>query len=135
MVLCSYPFTIIEKGFLKAKLQETAPKKEEIFISFVSAHYISFNSKSISITANVKDNKSKKVFDKCKVIHTLKQPKNLLRSLIKAKFQTCISEKYGLYLYECKDFRCNRLYRYECKDFRCNLCAWYIILYKNVQVS
>ena len=55
----------------------------------------------------------KKVFDKCNVIHALKQPKNLLRLLNKAKVQNCISKKYGLY-------------RYECKDSRCNLCASYI---------
>ena len=73
---------------------------------------------SISITANsllsnVKDSKLKKVFDKCKVIHALKQPKNLLRLLNRPKVQNCISEKHGLY-------------RYECKDSRCNLCASYI---------
>ena len=55
----------------------------------------------------------KKAFDKCKVIQILKQPKNLLRLLNKPKVQNCISEKYGLY-------------RYECKDSRCNLCASYI---------
>ena len=48
-----------------------------------------------------------------KVTHPLKQPKNLLRLLCKPKVQTCISEKYGLY-------------RYECKDSRCSLCASYI---------
>ena len=55
----------------------------------------------------------KKVFDKCKVIYALKQPKNLLRLLKRLKVQNCISEKHGLY-------------RYECKDSRCNLCASYI---------
>ena len=112
---CSYPLTIIEKTFFNAKLQEPSPKKEEIVIRFVSTHYSNFDSKSISITANsllsnAKDNRLKKVFDKCKVIHALKQPKNLLRLSSKPNVQTCISEKYGLY-------------RYECKDSRCNLCA------------
>ena len=51
--------------------------------------------------------KLKKGFDKCKVIHTLKQPKNLLRLLNRPKVQNCISEKHGLYRYECKDPRCN----------------------------
>ena len=51
---------------------------------FVSTHCSNFDSKSISITANsllsnVKDNRLKKVYNKCKVIHALKQPKNLLR--------------------------------------------------------
>ena len=55
----------------------------------------------------------KKVFDKCKVIYALKQPKNLLRLLKRLKVQNCISEKHGLY-------------RYECKDSCCNLCASYI---------
>ena len=78
------------------------PRAEEIVTSFVSTHYSNFDSRSISITANsllsnVKDNKLKKVFDKCKVIHALKQPKNLLCLLNKPKVQTCISEKYGLY--------------------------------------
>ena len=86
LLLCSYPLTIIEKAFLNTKLQGPAPKKEEVVILFVSTHYSNFDSKSIPITANsllsnVKDNRFKKVFDKCKVIHTLKQPKNLLRLL------------------------------------------------------
>ena len=34
------------------------------------------------------------VFDKCKVIHALKQTKNLLCLLRKSKVQNCISEKY-----------------------------------------
>ena len=56
--------------------------------------------KSISIAANsllnnVKDKKLKKVFDTCKVIHALKQPKNLLRLLSKPKVQNCISENHG----------------------------------------
>ena len=67
----------------------------------------------------MKDNRLKKVFGKCKVTRAVKQPKNLLHLLSKPKVQTCISEKYGLY-------------RYECKDSRCNLCASYI---QNVQVS
>ena len=61
----------------------------------------------------MKDSKLKKVFDKCKVTHALKQPKNLLRLLNRPKVQNCISEKHGLY-------------RYDCKDSRCNLCASYI---------
>ena len=87
---CSYPLKIIEKTFFNAKLQGPAPKKEEIVIPFVSTHYSNFDSKSISITANsllsnVKDSKLKKVFDKCKVIHALKQPKNLLHLLNRPK--------------------------------------------------
>ena len=84
LLSCSYPLTIIEKAFFNAKLQGPAPKKEELVIPLVSTHYSNFDSKSISITvnsllSNVKDNRLKKVFDKCKVIHALKQPKNLLR--------------------------------------------------------
>ena len=41
----------------------------------------------------------KKVFDKCKLIHALKQPKNLLRLFSKPKVQNCIYKKYGLYRY------------------------------------
>ena len=61
----------------------------------------------------MEDNKLKKVFDKCKVIHALKQPKNVLSLLSKLKIQTGISEKYDLY-------------RYECKISRCILCGLYI---------
>ena len=97
----SYPLTVIEKVFFNAKLPGPTPKKEEIVIPFVSTHS-NFDSKSISITAssllsNVKDNKLKKVLDKCKIIHALKQPKNLLRLQNRPKVQNCISEKYGLY--------------------------------------
>ena len=118
LISCSYPLTIIEKALFKAKLQGPVPKKEGTVIPFVSSHYSNFDSKSISITpssllSNVKDSKLRKVFDKCKVMHTLKQPKNLLRLLSKPKVQNCIFGKYGLY-------------RYECKDSRCHLCALYI---------
>ena len=56
-----------------------APKKGEILIPFVSTHCSNFDLKIISISANsllgnVKHNRLKKVFDKCKVIHALKQP-------------------------------------------------------------
>ena len=64
------------------------PNKIKIVIPFVSKHYSNFNTKTISITTNslscnVKDNKLKKVFDKYKVIHALKQPKDLLYLLSK----------------------------------------------------
>ena len=76
LLSCSYPLTIVEKAFFNAKLQERAPVKEEIVILFVSTYYSNFNSKSISITANsllsnVKGDRLKKVFDKCKVMHAL----------------------------------------------------------------
>ena len=92
---CSYPLIIIEKVFFNIKLQGPAPKKEELVILFVSTHYSNFDSKSISLTtnsllSNVKDNRFKKVSDKCKVMHTLKQPKNLLRLSSKPNVQTCI---------------------------------------------
>ena len=106
LLSCSYPLPIIDKAFFNAKLQGPAPKKEEIVIPFVSTHYRNFDSKSIFITANSLLSK-KKVFDKCKVIHALKQPKNLLHLLSKPKVQNCISKKYGLYRYECKDSHCN----------------------------
>ena len=74
----------------------------------LSTHYSNFDSKSISITtnsllSNVKDSILKKVFDKCKAIHALRQPKNLLHLLSKSKVENCISKKHGLYRYECKD--------------------------------
>ena len=61
----------------------------------------------------------KKVFDKCRVIHTLKQPRNLLRLLNRPKVQNCISEKHGLYRNGCKDSCCNlcALYIQECSNF------------------
>ena len=95
-----------------------------MIIPFVSTNYRNFDSKSISIIANsllsnMKDNKLKKVFDKCKVIHALKQPKILLHLLNKPKVQNCTSEKYDLY-------------RYECKNSRYNLRASYI---QNIQIS
>ena len=87
------------KSFFNVKLQGTAPKREEIVIPFASTHS-NFDSKTISITANsllsnVKDKRLKNVFDKCKVIHALKQPKNLVRLLSKPKVQNCISKKYA----------------------------------------
>ena len=65
LLSCRYPLAIIEKTFFDAKLQEPAPRKEDIVISFVSTHYSNFDSNRISITANsllsnAKDNKLKK---------------------------------------------------------------------------
>ena len=67
----------------------------------------------------MKTNKLKKVFDKCKVIHALKQPKSLLHLLNRPKVQNCIFEKHGLYCYECKDSRYNLCASYiqECSNF------------------
>ena len=106
------PLNNYKEDFLNAKLQGPAPKNKEIIIPFVSTHHSTFDSKSISIAANsllsnVKDKSLKKVFDKGKVIHALKQLKNLLRLLSKPKVQTCIFEKYGLYRYGCKDSHYN----------------------------
>ena len=102
LLSCSYPLIIIEKAFFNAKLQGPVPKTVEIVIPFVSTLYSNFDSKSITITvhslvSNAKDNRLEKVFDKCKVMHALKQPKNLLCLLSKPRVQTYISEKYGFY--------------------------------------
>ena len=66
-----------------------------------------------------KDNILKKIFDKCKVVHSLREPKNLLPLLSKPKVQYCVSEKYGLYRYECPDSLCNLCtsYMQECSIF------------------
>ena len=74
-----YPLASIEKDFLTLNCRDLRLKTKRN-IPFASTHYSNFDSKSISITANslltnVKDNKLKKVFDKCKVIHALRQPK------------------------------------------------------------
>ena len=49
---CSYLLRIMETAFFNTKLQQPAPKKEDIVIPFVSTHYSNFDLKSISITAN-----------------------------------------------------------------------------------
>ena len=114
---CVWPNYVV--GFVLCE-----PNKVKIVIPFVSKHYSNFNSKSISITtnsllSNVKDNKLKKVSDKYKVIHALKQPKDLLSLLSKPEILNGISKKYGLYRYERKDFRSNlwALYIQECSSF------------------
>ena len=103
LLSCSYHLTITEKAFSNTKLKWPVPKKEDQVILFVSTYYRNFDSKSIYITvnsllSNVKDNKLKKYLTNVKLIHALKQPKNLLRLLSKLKVQNCISEKYGLLL-------------------------------------
>ena len=82
LLSCSYPLAIIEKVFLTLNCRDVRLKKEEIVILFVLRH-TNFDSKIISITgnsllSNVKDNTLKNVFDKCKVMYALKQPKRLL---------------------------------------------------------
>ena len=61
----------------------------------------------------MKYKKLKKVYDKCKLIHALKKPKKLLSLSTKSKLQNYISQRYGLY-------------RYECIGSSYNLCASYI---------
>ena len=80
LLSCSYPLTFIDKACLTLNCRDLHLKKK-IYLFRLYQHR-NFDLKSISITANlllssVKDNKLKNVFDKCKVIHSLKQPKSL----------------------------------------------------------
>ena len=80
LLSCSYHLAIIEKVFLSAKLQGSAPRKEDVVILFASTHYTNFDPKIVSLL-----NKLKKVFNNCEAMHTLKQSKNSL-SLFKILF-------------------------------------------------
>ena len=55
----------------------------------------------------------------CIIVPCLKQAKNFMRLLSRSTAQNCISEKHGLYRYECKDSRCNLCasYKQECSGF------------------
>ena len=79
LLSCSYPLTFIDKACLTLNCRDLHLKKKRYL--FRLYQHSNFDLKSIFITANlllssVKD-KLKKVFDKCKVIHSLKQPKKL----------------------------------------------------------
>ena len=109
LISCNYPLPIIEKAFFNAKLQGPGPKKDNVIIPFVSTYYSNVNSNIISNTANsllsnVKDDKLKEVFQKCKVIHASRQ---LTIFTQQTKNPKSSIYKYGLYRNECKDSRCN----------------------------
>ena len=96
-----------------------------------------FSHIKVTVHNNVKNSKLKKLFHKWKVIHALKQPKNLLRLVNRPKVENCISEKHDLYRYECKDSRCNlcALYLQKCSNFiTSNGYKWKIRCHINVIV-
>ena len=77
LLSCSYPLETIWKAFLTLNYWGPPPKKEEIYILFVSINDSNFNSRSISITvnsslSNVKDKKLEKGFQKCTLQVNLK---------------------------------------------------------------
>ena len=90
---------------LKAGPKICLTTKENVFD--IKSSFKEFTSKSKLRETDFGDTKLKKVFDKCKVIYALKQPKNLLCLLSKPKVQNCIFKKYGFYRYKCKDSRCS----------------------------
>ena len=92
------------------------------------------NSTASSLLFNVKENRLKKVFRKCRVIHALTEPKNLLRLLRKPKVQTCISENYGLYRYECKDYMYMDYYFLYFLYFKFNLLTYSIFSFYSNKV-
>ena len=76
------------KKRFNAKLQDPEPKKEDILISLVWTRYSNLDLKIIfsiagSFLNSVKDNKLKKVYDKCKVMHASENSKFLLSWLSK----------------------------------------------------
>ena len=92
LLLCGYPVAAIEKFFLMLHCRQLRLKKKRCLFHLYQHNITTLIRKNIPITAyslwsDVKDNKLKKVFEKYKVIHTLKQPEILLSMLTILKVQ------------------------------------------------
>ena len=90
---CHYPLNVIRKAFHNAKLQGPAPCPSKDIIPLVTTYYPQFRFNNVlqnvsNLLKNVNDKKLKTVFAKSKPVIALKQPKNLLSTLTKAKFET-----------------------------------------------
>ena len=117
---CKYPENIINRAFRKARLEGPAPlKMNSNNIPFVTRYYdnVNDNEKVKKIRRKFNDIQSdhlKNVFKTNNVILAQNQPKNLLRFLSKARFNTGTNNFVQL----------NGLFK--CKDKRWTICSLYV---------
>ena len=134
---CDYPEKIIDKGFHNAKLQGPAPQKNQIHtVPLITQYGSNYETKTLcknikTFISQLKCPKLKNIFDNVQVISAYKQPSNIGKLLIRAKFDkphlernisTTTALPSGLYAI-CKDSRCNLCkfkYIQTCSKFRCS---------------
>ena len=114
-----YPHHIIEKGIFNAKLQGPAHNKSTNNIPLITTYYTNMNydhiiSKANFLLNNTQDHELKEVFANCKLIHSQRQPKNLLKHLSSAKFTDKKHQVKKQPLIT------------KCNDKRCKICTMYL---------
>ena len=94
---CNYPDSVINQSFHNAKLQGPAPFKDNSKnIPFVTTYYENIDNEKVvrkirSKLSNIQSRHLSEVFKNKNVILSQKQPKNLLRLLTRARFNTEIN--------------------------------------------
>ena len=118
---CNYPDHIIERGIHNARLQGPAPEKpKEDVLPLVTTYYSNLHLtnnfiKIQHLLSVLKENDDlRPAFEKCNIILSNRQPKNLLKILSKAKF-TSEPHEAG-----------NDVLISKCNDSRCNICKMYM---------
>lgn len=117
---CHYPLHVLRKAFHNAKLQGPAPCPSKDIVPLVTTYYPQFRFNNVlknvsNLLKNANDKKLKTVFAKSKPVVALKQPKNLLSTLTKAKFET----KHVRPLHRIPGISL-------CSNKRCKLCKQYL---------
>ena len=125
LLKCDYPENFINKAFHNAKLQGPAPrpKNKTKTIPFITTYHDNIDNQSLVSNIRHKmgqaqSNDLKYIFDYAHIILSQRQPKNMLRTLTKAKFAATTQLKQNG-LFKCTDKRCKicRLYIQECSNF------------------
>ena len=125
LLRCNYPRNVIRKAFHNAKLQGPAPKpKKSNTIPFVTTFTSNYNCGNIPkiserLLKNSTSERTKNIFKDTRTVLAQKQPKNLLRQLTIAKFDTTPNDVIASGMFKCKDKRCVlcRDYIVECASF------------------
>ena len=127
---CSYPESLIDKSFHRAKLQGPAPLKSDDVIPFITTNYCNLDFKKIvencnSLLKTCKDDKLSRVYKDTRVVLGLRQPKSLKGILM----PTTIKTKLPNGLFKCHRSNCKicSMYMQEVSSFKCsNGVQWYI---------
>ena len=126
LIKCNYPIKSIEKGIHNSRLQGPAnnPQLKQRTIPFITMHTSNMDCSNTvklcnDLLTNTRDDQLKHTFKDSKVVLALKQPRNLLMQLTKAKFLTEEEPQKENGLFKCNGKRCQicKLYLQVCKSF------------------
>ena len=116
-------------------MQGPAPKRTSIdVIPFITTYTSNFDTTHIvklseKLLKNTRNEEIKNNFNKSRQVSAYKQPKNILRHLTAAKFETVTSTANKQGLFKCQSKKCQlcKLYIQECSSFvTSNNIRWYI---------